>query len=76
MSVTTGAGEVEGGQSYKYCLSFLVYSKLLEVTEEDEMKSDIYAAMGMLAVKCDDTDTARTAFFQWLVPAFLYLVSC
>ena len=43
------------------------YSELLEITDDVEMKSHVYAAMGMLAVKCGDTETAKTAFFQWYV---------
>lgn len=38
---------------------------MLEITDDVEMKSHVYAAMGMLAVKCGDTETAKTAFFQW-----------
>ena len=39
----------------------------MEITDDVEMKSHVYAAMGMLAVKCGDTETAKTAFFQWYV---------
>ncbi|XP_067947219.1 tetratricopeptide repeat protein 37-like [Watersipora subatra] len=47
-----------------YPESFKFYNKLLELSHDDAMTSHVYAAMGMLAVKCDDNDTAKTAFFQ------------
>lgn len=44
------------------------------MTTDLEMKSHVYAAMGMLAVKCGDTETAKTAFFQWYVAIILFKI--
>lgn len=46
---------------------FSGYSDLLEVTENTGEQTHVYAAMGMLAVKCNDTETAMKALFQWFV---------
>ena len=37
------------------------------MTDDDGMRSHVYAAMGMVAAKCDDIELAKTAFFKWYV---------
>jgi len=37
------------------------------MVKSDEMKSHVYAALGMLSVKCGDAEAAKTFFFQWFV---------
>ena len=43
------------------------YEKALSLAEDDEQRSHVYAAMGMLAFSVNDLEGAKTSLFNWYI---------
>lgn len=54
-------------------MSSTVYQLALSMATSDTDKSDVYAALGMVAFKCQDLNGAKTALFTGYVefPSFI-----